>query len=77
MFVKIKTAIGKSFGIRCPNSVQAESSADIVKTFDFESECQWSEMPLDETAFCGKCARKNSIGLLYNLNTSLTYNYVS
>jgi len=34
-------------------------------------------MPLDDTAFCGKCARKNSVGLLYNLNSSLTYNYVS
>jgi hypothetical protein len=70
------SAIGSSFGIRCPNSIQFES-ADVIKVFDYESECAWDNMPLSGTAFCGKCSRNSNLLLSNNANTSLTYNYVS
>ena len=75
-FLKIMSAIGSSFGIRCPNSIQLES-ADVIKVFDYESECAWDNMPLRNTAFCGKCAKNSNILISNNANTSLIYNNVS
>ena len=44
--------------------------------FDFENECQYDEKELESNAFCGKCARKNSASLFWNVNSPMTYNQV-
>lgn len=71
---KIKTIIDKSFGIRCPLSLM--SSTDIFQSFDFESSCTWGTNRLNDTAFCGKCASKNTNILFTNINSTLDYRYV-
>ncbi len=52
IYFQIKTAIDKSFGIRCPSSVNVENS-DVLKVYDFE-DCRYDNRPVNDTAFCGK-----------------------
>lgn len=74
---KIKSAISESFGIRCPPSIQSKT-ADVFDVFDFENDCaEWSTLPINETAFCGKCSRKNQNSFLYNVNSPLSFKYVN
>ncbi|CAF0710276.1 unnamed protein product [Brachionus calyciflorus] len=70
----IKSAIEESFSIRCPNSISNPGKNEF-NTFDFEDECQVSDKPLNETAFCGKCARNSNI-IFNGLNSSLVNNFV-
>ena len=72
----LKSELEKSFGIRCPNSIVQKIPNVVYSVFDYESECDWSNTPLNETAFCGKCAKKNSNTILSNANIPLTYNFV-
>jgi hypothetical protein len=73
---QIKDAIEEVFRIRCPQSIQNKVSATTFAVFDFESECQYDEKELGLTTFCGKCARKNSNSLFWNVNSPITYNIV-
>jgi hypothetical protein len=74
---KIKNEVEKSFGIRCPKSVCLKEAGKVMEVFDYETECAWSDRPLNESAFCGKCARKNQQSIFWNLNSSLSFNHVS
>ena len=73
----MQSAISNSFGIRCPNTLTANSTASTFRVFDYESSCQWNNMPSSETAFCGKCSLQNNALLFSNTaNNTLAYNYV-
>lgn len=72
----IESVLAKSFGIRCPNSIQINNASESIRTFDYEG-CSWGEEMLNETAFCGKCASSNTDSFFSNLNASLSYNFVS
>lgn len=61
------------FGIRCPASIL--NSSDTIYTNDNEV-CIWGTNPLTETAFCGKCSKKNTNSLFYNLNTTLDNKFI-
>ena len=51
------------------------TSTDTLNTFDSET-CTWNSNLLTETAFCGKCAKKNTNNLFWNVNSTLVYKYV-
>ena len=57
---EVKAAIEKSFGIRCPVSVQMMNATDAAATFDYEG-CEHGENRLEETAFCGQCGNEGSV----------------
>ena len=56
----MKLALEKSFGIQCPQSIL--NGADVLQSFDFEGN-YFSTDDLNKTAFCGRCAAKNSFNL--------------
>ena len=58
-FLKITSKFSEMFGIRCPNSLHNTVANQIAYVNDFETDCQYDEQPLDQTAFCGKCARRS------------------
>ena len=62
--------------MKCPNSIQRAIAPNVFKVFDYESECQFGEQSLNDTAFCGQCARKNSDTLFTNINAPFTFNQV-
>lgn len=72
---QIKLTIAESFGIRCPVSIQTKTN-DVFEVYDYEDECEWSNMPLNETAFCGKCSRMNQNTFFNNVSSSLSFKYV-
>ena len=74
---KIQSVISSSFGIRCPSSLVTYPTTSTFMVFDYESSCQWDNMPANSQAFCGKCALKNTAQLFSNTaNSSLTFNNV-
>ena len=74
---QISDAVEEVFRIRCPISLQKQDPLTTFAVFDFENECQYDEKNLELTAFCGKCARKNSASLFWNVNSPMTYNQVN
>ena len=74
---KVQSALDKSFGIRCPVGVQMDDTNSVYLD-DFENSCQWSPMPFNYTAFCGKCSQIYTYDLFRpnNISVSLTNNYV-
>jgi hypothetical protein len=75
LILKIFKSVSDTFGIRCPSSI-IDQNNDVIRVFDFET-CEWDSMPLNNSAFCGKCARKNSASLVWNINTTLTFSQVN
>lgn len=71
----IRKAIDESFGIRCPSSIIRPELNEFA-AFDFEDECQPNDKPLNESAFCGKCARNSNV-IFSAYNSSLTRNQVN
>lgn len=70
---QINAVISDSFGIKCPASIL--TSTDSIISNDYEY-CSWANNQLNETAFCGKCSKKNSNNLFWNKNTTLDYKYI-
>ena len=56
----MKSALEKSFGIQCPESIL--NGANVLQSFDYESN-DFSTDDLNKTAFCGRSAAKNSFNL--------------
>ena len=75
--LKIQNTLRNAFGVRCPNSMSSSGVTGVFFANDFESECAWSNRPVNETAFCGNCARTNQNSLFYNVNASMSFSYVS
>ena len=73
---KVRASIEKSFGIRCPASISVNNKTKSFATFDYEDGCKWDTRPVNESAYCGKCA-SSSASLFTNLNSTLDYKYVS
>jgi len=73
---KVRASIEKSFGIRCPASISVNNKTTSFATFDYEDGCKWDTRPVNESAYCGKCA-SSSASLFTNLNSTLDFKYVS
>jgi len=73
---KVQDSIEKSFSIRCPASISVNNMTNSFATFDYEENCEWDNKPIEDSAYCGKCASRSSI-LFNNLNSTLNYKYVS
>ena len=71
---QIQAVVTQAFGIRCPQSIL--TGLDVFSSNDFET-CGWTNDLFSQTVFCGKCSRINSEGLVYAINSPLTYKYVS
>lgn len=65
--------IDEAFGIRCPQSIL--NATDIFKPAEAES-CTYGSNRLNDTTFCGRCAKRNVKTLFRNFNSSLDYKYV-
>ncbi len=72
----IKVAIDGTFGIGCPRSIYGDALAGEL-SFDYESGCSWGDDLISETAFCGKCANRNTFNFFNGINFTMTYEYVS
>ena len=70
---KIKGAIKEMFEVRCPTSINKVKD-DVKYVNDYENDCTTSNA--NETAFCGKCSRRNNGVLVSGLAVSLKYNTV-
>lgn len=64
------------FGIRCPPSIQNSDGLNVFSAYSYETECQYDNNMFNLTAFCGKCARKNSNNFFGTISVPLTYNQV-
>ena len=62
------------FGVRCPASISKKETDQVKYLNDFENGC--TPENVNESAFCGKCSKRNSGSLFKNLNSSLIYSHV-
>ena len=71
----IKKAVDQSFGIRCPTSIQSKEDKDVHTVWDFEG-CNPGVNMINETAFCGKCAKQTHY-LMQNSEAKMNHKFVS
>ncbi|RMZ95338.1 fibrocystin-L-like isoform X1 [Brachionus plicatilis] len=70
----IKAALKKTFGIRCPVSIQ-EKTEDVHDVYDFETCWSIPEGNLNDNAFCGQCSSRSS-SLFYQVNAFSSFKYL-